>query len=127
MVKVPSEINRPGLDNEILIEVTLNFQTSVRRTRKHTKSYLSTWLTWEISTPDESNNEFCNRVIKSIENPQRNGGGRNGVQWTIFDRGNNGVVRNMKLQDSTTQKDWAVISSNQLPDEFSLAVVGHES
>ncbi len=127
MVKVPSEINRPGLDNEILIEVTLNFQAPVRRTRKLTKSYLSTWLTWEISTPDESYNEFCNRVIKSIDNPKSNGGGRNGMQWTIFDRGNNGIVRNMKRQDSTTQKDWAVISSNQLPDEFSLAVVGHLS
>ncbi|WP_184548352.1 S8 family peptidase [Mucilaginibacter sp. FT3.2] len=125
MVKVPTAINRPGLDNEILIEITLDFKTPVRRTRKYTKSYLASWLSWEISTPDEGYNEFCDRVIKSIDNPLINGGGRGAMQWTIFNRGNNGIVRDVKRQDSTTQKDWAIISSNKLPEEFSLAVVGH--
>jgi len=126
MVKVPAEINRPGLDNEILIEITLNFHAPVRRTRKLTKSYLSTWLTWEVSARDESYQDFCDRVIKSIDDPRSNNSGRD-VQWMIFDRGNNGMVRDMKRQDSTTQKDWAIVRSNQLPDEFSLAVVGHLS
>lgn len=126
MIKVPSAVNRPGLDNEILLEITLNFRSTVRRTRKYTKSYLSSWLSWEISTPDESYQDFCNRVIKSIDNPKVvNGGGKNGFQWTIFNRGNNGLVRDVKRQDSTTQKDWTIISSNKLPDEFCIAVVGH--
>ncbi|MBW3524693.1 S8 family peptidase [Chryseobacterium sp. NKUCC03_KSP] len=126
MIKVPAEINRPGLDNEILLEITLNFHAKVRRTRKYTKSYLSSWLSWEISTPDENYDEFCGRVIKSIDNPNVvNGGGRNGLSWTIFNRSNNGIVRDVKRQDSSTQKDWTIVSSNKLPNEFCIAVVGH--
>ncbi|QNR85070.1 S8 family serine peptidase [Pedobacter riviphilus] len=126
MIKVPKAVNRPGLDNEILLEITLNYRSTVRRTRKYTKSYLSSWLSWEISTPDESYQDFCNRVIKSIDNPKViNGGGKNGLPWTIFNRGNNGIVRDVKRQDSTTQKDWTIVSSNKLPDEFCIAVVGH--
>lgn len=125
MIKIPTAINRPGLDNEILIEITLSFKTPIRRTRKYTKSYLSSWLSWEISAPDEDYQVFCDRVIKSIDNPTPNGGGKGGIQWTIFNRGNNGIIRDVKRQDSTTQKDWTIISSNKLPNEFSLAVVGH--
>ncbi len=126
LIKVPKGVNRPGLNNEILLEITLNFRSKVRRTRKYTKSYLSTWLSWEISTPEEDYEVFCTRVIKSINNPNvKNGGGKNGFSWTIFNRGNNGLVRSVKRQDSTTQKDWTIVSSNKLPDEFCIAVVGH--
>ena len=125
MVKVPKEVNRPGLDNEILIEITLSFKTPIRRTRKYTKSYLASWLSWEISNPQENYKDFSDRVIKSMDDPQTNNGGKGGFQWTIFNRGNVGIVRDIKRQDSTTQKDWTVVRSNQLPEEFSIAVVGH--
>lgn len=124
MVKVPKEINRPGLDNEILIEITIAFKVPVRRTRKYTKSYLSSWLSWEVSNPREDHQEFCDRVIKSMDERQSTDN-KNATRWMIWDRGNNGTIKEVKRQDGTVQKDWTIVRSNQLPDEFSVAVVGH--
>ncbi|MFZ2784136.1 MAG: hypothetical protein WAZ36_07040, partial [Sediminibacterium sp.] len=39
---------------------------------------------------------------------------------------NIGIVKDCKRQDSTLQKDWVVIPAYQLPDEFAIAVIGHQ-
>ena len=125
VINVPKEINRPGLNNEILIEITLSYTAKIRRTRKYLKSYLSSWLGWEISTFNEDYDKFAKRVLKSFRDPKPNGGGTDGFPWTIYDRTNRGQVRDIKRQDNTTQKDWCIIPSNQLPNEFCIAVVSH--
>src|SRR5690606_7600851 len=104
MVKVPKQVNRPGLDNEILIEITISYKVPIRRTRKYTKSYLASWLTWEISNPLENHQQFCARVIKSMDDKQTTNN-RDALPWMIWDRGNNGIIKDIKRQDSTLQKD----------------------
>ncbi|MCF0058461.1 S8 family peptidase [Dyadobacter sp. CY356] len=125
VINVPKEINRPGLDSEILVEITLSYTSKIRRTRKYLKSYLSSWLGWEISTFNENYEVFSKRVLKMFSDPKPNGGGTDNIPWTIYDRSNRGQIRDIKRQDNTTQKDWCMIPSNKLPKEFCIAVVGH--
>jgi hypothetical protein len=35
------------------------------------------------------------------------------------------LIRDTKRSSGTVQKDWAVVKSNALPDNFCIAVVGH--
>ncbi len=37
-----------------------------------------------------------------------------------------GSIRGTKRNNGTVQKDWAVVKSNTLPEDFCIAVVGHE-
>ena len=43
-VQIPEEILRQGEGFEILVEVTLSYVAEPRRTRRHHRKYLSTWL-----------------------------------------------------------------------------------
>lgn len=125
-VNIPNEINRPGLDYEILVEVTLSYYAKPRRTRKGTRSYVSTWLDWESAKLNETQEDFKNRVIKEMDAPDEgNVNGGNSIHWKIQSRLNAGI-RDVRRQDSTLQKDWAILKSNVLPDEFCIAVVGHK-
>lgn len=36
------------------------------------------------------------------------------------------MIRSTKRNNGTVQKDWAVVKSNTLPQDFCIAVVGHE-
>jgi hypothetical protein len=124
-VKIPPEINRPGLDYDILVEVTLSYYAKTRRTRKGTKSYLSTWLDWESSGLNESSNDFKDRIIEEMDSAiSANSQSADSISWKIQTRINAGV-RNVRRQDSTLQKDWAILKSNVLPNEFCIAVIGH--
>ena len=35
-------------------------------------------------------------------------------------------MRGVKRSAGTVQKDWAIVKSNQLPDDFCVAIVGHK-
>lgn len=37
-----------------------------------------------------------------------------------------GVVRDYKRNSGTVQKDWAIVKSNTLPENFCIAVMGHQ-
>ncbi|OFY84607.1 MAG: hypothetical protein A3F72_19245 [Bacteroidetes bacterium RIFCSPLOWO2_12_FULL_35_15] len=127
-VNIPKQVQRPGYDYDILIEVTLSYFANPRRTRKGTRSYLSTWLEWESANLGESQAMFKERVIREMD--AEGGGiqgadGGDGINWKIRNRKNNGV-QGVRRQDGTLQKDWSIIKSNQLPDEFCIAVIGHK-
>ena len=47
------------------------------------------------------------------------------LPWTLHESSNWGIIRNSKRSSGTVQKDWAVVKSNALPDNFCIAVVGH--
>jgi hypothetical protein len=47
------------------------------------------------------------------------------LPWTLHESSNWGFIRNTKRSSGTVQKDWAVVKSNALPDNFCIAVVGH--
>jgi len=137
-VKIPQNLNRPGDDFAVLVEVTLSYKAMPRRTRMRTNSYLSTWLDWKSAKIGEPFDTFRERIINSpdqnddeieIEDELRpNQGAREyeDIEWKIRDRVNAGDIRSIKRQDNTLQKDWVIFRSNALPQEFDFAVLGHK-
>ncbi len=94
-----------------------------------THSYLSTWLDWKSSKLGESYQRFEKRMIKYMntdltdESENEDVGA---IQWKIRERNDWGVIQNFKRQDSSLQKDWTIIKAYNLPEEFSIAVIGHQ-
>jgi hypothetical protein len=48
------------------------------------------------------------------------------LPWTLQEKSDAGLIRDVRRNSGTVQKDWAVVKSNSLPDQFCVAVVGHE-
>lgn len=126
VLKVPGQLRRPGEDYDILIEVTLSFMARPRRTRRRTQSYLSTWLDWESSKLNENYDQFVNRVLKDTEEPEERAEDMNSIKWFIRERKDWSKIKDLKRQDSTVQKSWCIVKSYELPETFSLAVIGHK-
>lgn len=131
LLKLPEKLFNQGDEYDILIEVTLAYTAKVRRTRQKTKSYLSTWLDWATSKIDEPFNDFKEYVLKEIENTATvyDEDARKLYEdypWKIRERNNWGTVEEINRNNSTAQKDWAIIKSYQLPNELSFAVRAHK-
>jgi hypothetical protein len=47
------------------------------------------------------------------------------LPWALHEGSTFGLIRDTKRNSGTVQKDWAVVKSNTLPDQFCIAVVGH--
>jgi hypothetical protein len=125
-IKVPTQLNRPGQDHDILIEVTLSFVARPRRTRRRTNSYLSTWLDWESSKLGENYDHFASRILKDMDEPEERPDDQNSIKWVIRERKDWSKINGVKRQDSSLQKAWCVMKSYDLPNAFSLAVIGHK-
>lgn len=130
-LQIPDVIRNQGDDYDILIEVTLAYTAKVRRTRQKTKSYLSTWLDWITSKIDEPFDDFRDYALKEIEEAKTeyDKDERDGLEnfnWKIKNRPHFGNVEDINRNNSTLQKDWAVIKSYELPKEISLAVRAHK-
>lgn len=123
-VPIPEAVQRPGREYDILIEVTLSYAAQPRRTRRNLRRYLSTWVDWKSSKLREPIERFRLRAMKDQEDEEGLAQGTP-IPWMLSDRPNNGVIRGIKRNAGTVQKDWAVVKSNQLPDDFCIAVVGH--
>jgi subtilisin family serine protease len=127
-IKIPNELMGIGDEYDILIEVTLAFTAKTRRTRRRTKSYLSTWLDWQSSKFEESYNQFKTRVseysdgdeIEAADDDAKN------IPWVIRENVLWGSVKGLRRQDSSLQKDWVILKPYNIPKEFSIAVVGHK-
>lgn len=63
-IAIPEELNRPGDSYDYLIEVSLVYKARIRRTRRGTKSYVSSWADWMSSKLGESDQDFQNRVLQ---------------------------------------------------------------
>lgn len=126
-INIPPELRRQGEDFDILIEVTLCFTAIPRRTRRRTQSYLSSWLGWESSKLGETYEAFKSRILKHMENPEGVvEDDANSIRWSIWSNPVWGEVRDLKRQDSATQKDWVILKSNSLREQLSFAVIGHK-
>ncbi len=131
LLKFPEELSNQGDEYDILIEVTLAYTAKVRRTRQKTKSYLSTWLDWTTSKIDEPFNDFKEYVLKEIEKTENDYDNEarkllDDYPWKIRERNNWGEVEEINRNNSTAQKDWAIIKSYRLPKELSIAVRAHK-
>lgn len=127
-LKIPENLRTQAYEYDILIEVTLAYTAKVRRTRQRTKSYLSTWLDWSSSCLDETIEVFKDRALKEIEGhkvaPTKSSG--NVIKWKIRKKKTWGEVANFNRNNSTAQKDWAILKSFDLPEELCLSVNGHK-
>jgi len=127
-LKIPESIRGQGDEFEILMEVTLAFSAKIRRTRQKTKSYLATWLDWEVSKIGESFDNFKNFTLKEIndtatEYDKDSRKELNSFRWKI----KTPQSINIKRTDSSLQKDWTIVKSYELPEEINISIRGHKS
>jgi Subtilase family len=124
-VPIPSEVRRPGEDFDVLVEVTLSYAAEPRRTRRNRRRYLSTWVDWKSSNEGEEISNFRIRALKTDDEGEDEAQGGS-FKWTIGTNPIHGTVRGVSRSAGTAQKDWALIKSNALPEDFCIAVVGHQ-
>ncbi len=124
-VPIPEAMRRPGTEYDILIEVTLSYVAQPRRTRRNLRRYLSTWVDWKSSKLREPIERFRLRAMKDQDEEEDLAQGTP-IPWMLDANPNWGTIRGVKRSAGTVQKDWAVVKSNQLPDDFCIAVVGHK-
>ena len=122
-IPIPIEMRQPGDDFDVQIEVTLSYVAQPRRTRRHRRRYLSTWLDWKTSNLGEPIGNFRRRALKDTEKSLKEEEGKS-IPWEIMDKRNNGIP-GVGRSSGTMQKDWAVVKSNQLPTAFCVAVLAH--
>ncbi|MBL7694839.1 MAG: S8 family peptidase [Ferruginibacter sp.] len=132
---IPREINNPGADFDVLVELTLSYKAEPRRTRMRTNSYLSHWLDWKTSKVGETFAEFQTRIINAPndENDEFEEDeldpfvqAKPELPWKIRERTNLGDIRDIKRQDNTAQKDWMIVKSYQLSEIIGIAIMGHK-
>jgi len=124
-VPVPPQLRQQADEFDIRIEVTLSYVAQPRRTRRHLRRYLSTWVDWKSSKLGEGLNDFRVRALKD-QDSDTDPLPSSVLPWTIHEKPQHGFIRNTKRNSGTVQKDWAVVKSNALPDHFCIAVVGHQ-
>lgn len=124
-VPIPESLRQPGDEYDIRVDVTLSYVAQPRRTRRHLRRYLSTWLDWKTSKLGEGLNDFRKRVIKDVQTDDEPLPGTV-FPWTLHEMPHAGIVRDYKRNSGTVQKDWAIVKSNTLPEDFCIAVMGHQ-
>ena len=108
------------------MEITLSYKAQPRRTRRHRRRYLSTWLDWECSKKGEDSDSFLDRILKNYDAPDDAEKGEGPLKWTLGKQKNHGTIQKTSRSAGTLQKDWAVVQSYNLREAFCIAVVGHE-
>lgn len=124
-VPIPALMRGPADEFDIRIEVTLSYVASPRRTRRNLRRYLSTWAEWKSSKLGQDINDFRVRALKGQEEDNSHANGTP-LPWMLDSNPNWGTIRNAKRNAGTVQKDWAIVKSNALPENFCISVVGHK-
>jgi hypothetical protein len=104
------------------VDITLSYAAQPRRTRRNLRRYLSTWVDWKTSGVGEGLEAFRVRALKDEQKALP----VPGLPWTLNENTKAGFIQGIRRNTGTVQKDWAVAKSNSLPDQFCIAVVGHE-
>ena len=129
-LRIPEFLRSPAEEYDILIEVTLAYTAKIRRTRQRTKSYLATWVDWTTSKNGEPFDDFKDYALKEIDDEPNvyDAERRNSLpHWNWKIKSNTqGNVEGISRSNSTLQKDWTIIKSHDLPEEFGFAVRGHK-
>ncbi len=125
-ILLPEKLRSPGEELEFLLEVTLSYKAQPRRTRRHRRRYLSTWLDWDCSKRGEEPESFLARILKEYDAPENVETGEGVFRWTLGKQKHHGRVENVSRSSGTLQKDWTIVKSYELRETFCIAVVGHE-
>jgi hypothetical protein len=123
-VPIPESLRSPGEDFRIRISVTMTYSARPRRTRRGIKNYQSTWVDWKSSHRGEAFNSFKNRVLHTGDRTQADHDSV--IPWIIREQDDYGSINGVRRNNSTVQKDWAELHSYELPDDFCVAVIGHQ-
>jgi hypothetical protein len=123
-IPVPPELRQQGDNYDIQIQVTLSYAAQPRRTRRGRRRYLSTWLEWKTSNLREPLSSFRQRMFKDDDSSTASSTGTS-IPWVIKDQKQYGV-EGVSRSTGTVQKDWAVVKSNELPENFCVAVIAHK-
>jgi hypothetical protein len=86
---------------------------------------MSTWVDWKSSRLWEELDSFRDRALKNQETAADLMAGST-LPWTLQTQADVGLVRGVRRNTGTVQKDWAIVKSSDLPDQFCIAVVGHQ-
>lgn len=121
-VPIPPMLRSPADDYDVRIDVTLSYAAAPRRTRRTPQGYLATWLDWISNGRGEPFTDFRDRAVKRDVDPPKSPGA---IGWTIESRSNWGTIRDIRRNVGTVQKDWAIVKSNAIPEDFCIAVRGH--
>jgi hypothetical protein len=124
-VPIPAELRGPVDEYDIRIDVTLSYAAQPRRTRRNLRRYMSTWVDWKSSRLWEELDSFRDRALKNQETAADLMEGST-LPWTLQTQADVGLVRGVRRNTGTVQKDWAIVKSSDLPDQFCIAVVGHQ-
>jgi hypothetical protein len=127
-IRIPEELRKATDSFDYRIDVSLAYKAKVRRTRTGSKSYVSSWVDWMSSKMGESESEFQSRVLKYTNTEEVAGedSDKSHIQWNIRERKGWGTAKEFRRNDSSLQKDWAVLKSYEMPEHLSIAVVGHK-
>jgi hypothetical protein len=120
-VPIPAEMRGQADEYDVRVEVTLSYAAQPRRTRRNLRRYLSTWVDWKTSGLGEGLDAFRRRALKDEEKATK----VPGLPWTLTENAIHGFIRGVRRNSGTVQKDWAIVKSNALPNQFCIAVVGH--
>ena len=85
-------------------------------------------LGWQISKFDENYNQFKTRVsqysdgdeIEEADDDSKN------IPWNIRENIGWGTVKGLRRKDGSLQKDCVNLNPYNIPEQFSIAVVGHQ-
>jgi hypothetical protein len=124
-VPIPAALRQQADDFDIRIDVTMSYVAQPRRTRRNLRRYLSTWVDWKASNLGEGLDDFRVRAVKTAQANEEQLPGET-LPWTLHEKRTAGVIRDVRRNSGTVQKDWAIVRSNTLPDHFCIAVVGHQ-
>jgi len=121
-IPIPKELSEIGDDYKLKLSITLSYVAKPRNTRRTHSRYLSTWLDWRCSKKGEDSEAFGKRIFETDATVDDDGN----FQWFIGERRDWGHAKNFSRSFNTLQKDWAIIRSNELTEEFCVAVRGHK-
>ncbi len=122
-VRIPAMLRSAAEDYDVRIDVTLSYAAAPRRTRRTPQGYLATWLDWISNGRGEPLAHFRDRAVRRDAEPPKSPGG---IGWAIESRSNWGAIRDIRRNVGTVQKDWAIVKSYALPEDFCIAVRGHQ-
>lgn len=114
------------------IEVTLSYAARPRRTRQKLRNYVSTRLEWKAANLGQTLESFSQKVNLSLERDTEDdtslGVGEERLFWQVNTQINSqGSALKVRRQDSTLQKDWAIVKGFKLIGERMLfAVTAHK-
>ena len=125
-VPVPAALRAQADEFDVRVDVSLSYVAEPRRTRRNLRRYLSTWVDWKSSKLGEGIDTFRLRAMKDEAAEDAAPLPGQVFPWALHESATWGLVRDTKRSSGTLQKDWAVVKSNMLPEQFCIAVVGHQ-